>query len=309
MKAAYNGASSKQYRGVVVPMVTPFTPTGDLDEVAVCRIVDHLLAAGVAGIFVLGTTGEDASLSLVTRVRLAAMVIDHVRGQATVYAGISHNCLDSSIELATTLRQAGVDVLVARLPTYYTLNAAEQQAYFETLIRCCPAPIMLYNITGTTHMTIPLEVVEALSHDPKVVGIKDSDNNPPRLAELIARLGQRRDFSILVGVSAQSVAAMRLGADGLVPSGGNLAPHTCQDLYASAVRGDWSSAEAYQHKLDTLGSLLRDGYSLAQSLGRLKAAMGTLSLCDATVLPPLVTPSDAQQEDIRQGVLEWQSGS
>jgi 4-hydroxy-tetrahydrodipicolinate synthase len=305
--AAKESSADKQCHGVVVPMVTPFTPAGELDEGAVRRIIDHLISGGVAGVFVLGTTGEDASLSLDTRIRLAEITTEHVGGRATVYAGISHNCLESSVELAAALQPLGVDILVARLPTYYALNGPEQQAYFETLLQRCPGPVMLYNISSTTHMAIPLEVIESLSQDPKVVGIKDSDNNLPRLTELLARLGGRPGFSILVGVSSLSVATMRLGADGLVPSGGNLVPHLWQALYNSCLRGDWASAEGYQRKVDELGSLLRDGYSLAQSLGRLKVAMGTGSLCDATVLPPLATPSDPQQKEARRGFLEWQN--
>jgi 4-hydroxy-tetrahydrodipicolinate synthase len=288
-------------------MVTPFTHAGELDEGAARRIIDHLVSGGVDGVFVLGTTGEDASLSLDTRIRLAAITAEHVSGRATVYAGISHNCLDSSVKLAAALPQIGVDVLVARLPTYYALNGMEQQAYFEALLQRCPGPLMLYNISSTTHMAIPLEVIESLSRDPKVVGIKDSDNNLPRLQELLARLGGRRGFSILVGVGSLSVAAMRLSADGLVPSGANLVPDLWQGLYARCLEGDWPSAEGYQREADTLGSILRGGHSLAQSLGRLKAAMGTRALCDAYVLPPLATPSDAQQNEVRAGFLDWQS--
>jgi 4-hydroxy-tetrahydrodipicolinate synthase len=213
------------------------------------------------------------------------------------------------VELAMALHQTGVDVLVARLPTYYALDGQEQQIYFEALVDRSPGPLMLYNISNTTHMTIPLEVVEALSHSPKVVGIKDSDSNLPRLQDLLDRLGSRQDFSILVGVTSLSAQALALGADGLVPSAGNLVPGLCQELYASGIKAESTAAEDCQRRLDGLGALLRDGYSLAQSLGRLKAAMGALSLCDAYVLPPLLTPSAAQQSDVRHEFLEWQSQS
>ncbi len=50
------------YRGVIVPMITPFTPDGDIDKAAVRRVVEHLVSGGVHGIFVLGTTGEALSI-------------------------------------------------------------------------------------------------------------------------------------------------------------------------------------------------------------------------------------------------------
>ena len=305
MEHTHTLSKVKRYHGVVVPMVTPFTPDGDLDEPAVRGLIDHLVSGGVAGIFVLGTTGEDGSIPLPMRARLVALTVEQVCGRATTYAGISHNCLSSSMEAAETYRRQGIDVLVARLPTYYVLTGEEQHAYFETLVGGIPGPLMLYNITATTHMPIPVDVVQALSHNPKVVGIKDSDNNPSRLNELLERLGGRDDFSVLVGVSALAAKALSLGADGFVPSQGNLVPGVCQHLYERGAQGDGAAAKAYQGKLDEVSDLVRAGRSLAQSLGLLKAAMGAISLCGPDVLPPLPTPSNAQQGAVRRAFLQW----
>jgi 4-hydroxy-tetrahydrodipicolinate synthase len=166
---------------------------------------------------------------------------------------------------------------------------------------------MLYNISSTTHMTIPLEVVEALSQNRQVVGIKDSDNNLPRLQALIEKLGRRPDFSILVGVTALAAQMLMLGADGLVPSPGNLVPDICQCLYESTRRGDRDAALVCQRRLDEVSMLFRNGRTLAQSLGLLKAAMGALSLCGPDVLPPLPTPSTRDQDAVRRAFLEWQA--
>ncbi|RPI51843.1 MAG: dihydrodipicolinate synthase family protein, partial [Chloroflexi bacterium] len=231
MEAITQPRISKQGSGIVVPMVTPFTPDGDLDEPAVRRVVAHLLAGGGSGIFVLGTTGEDASMPAPMRARLVAITVEQVDRRATTYAGISHNCLAESVAAAAEYRRLGIDVLVARLPTYFALGGEEQQAYFETLLEQTPGPLMLYNISSTTHMALPIPVVEVLSRHPKVVGLKDSDADLPRLEELVRRLGGRPDFSLLCGVTAWSTQALVLGADGCVPSTANLVPEVCQRLY------------------------------------------------------------------------------
>ncbi|MGQ9599666.1 MAG: dihydrodipicolinate synthase family protein [Anaerolineae bacterium] len=307
MKNQKRGPKVKPYRGVVVPMITPFTADGDLDELAIRRVIDHLVGGGVAGIFVLGTTGEEASMPMGMRSRLLKLTIEHVTDRATVYAGISHNSLSCSVEAAWEYHELGADVLVARLPTYYALNSAEQYDYFCALLDRIPGPFMLYNITSTTHMTIPVETVERLRENPKVVGIKDSDNNLSRLEELVARLGGRSDFSILVGVTRLSSRSMLMGADGIVPSLGNLAPELCQRLYEGAVAGDIQTAEALQARLDQLEALIRGNRSLAQSLGFLKAAMGALSLCEPYVLSPLPTPGAVEVAAIHESFLEWSS--
>src|SRR5207244_5303956 len=72
--------------GVVVPMITPFTPAGAIDEPAVARLVDHFITNRIAGIFPLGTTGEAASIHPDDRRRLVAAIVKSVARRATVYA-------------------------------------------------------------------------------------------------------------------------------------------------------------------------------------------------------------------------------
>ena len=86
---------SSPYRGVVVPMITPFTPAGAIDEAAIGRIVDHLCNARLAGIFPLGTTGESMSIHPDEKRRVVAATVKHTNGRAMVYAGIAGNCFRS----------------------------------------------------------------------------------------------------------------------------------------------------------------------------------------------------------------------
>ena len=101
--------------GVVVPMVTPFTAAGSLDEHAARNMVDFLLEGGVEGIFVLGTTGEAASVPRTARARLVELTVNQVNGQAQVYAGLNDNCLADAVEAGNSYLQAGVDAVVALL--------------------------------------------------------------------------------------------------------------------------------------------------------------------------------------------------
>ena len=171
-------------------MITPVTPHGELDEPAVRRVIDHLIEGGVSGIFILGTTGESASIPAAMKSRLVALTVEHTAKRVMVYAGISHNCLTYSVEAAQTFFELGVDVTVAHLPSYYELNPAEQEAYFITLSKNLTGPLMLYNIPITTHMSMPLGVIERLSKLTNIVGMKDSENDAARLANEINLFGQ-----------------------------------------------------------------------------------------------------------------------
>jgi dihydrodipicolinate synthase/N-acetylneuraminate lyase len=306
MNADQPSSATKRYLGVVVPMITPITSRGDLDEPAVRRVIDHLIEGGVNGIFVLGTTGEGASVPRRTRSRLVAIAVEHVGDRVATYAGIGNNCLDHSVHAAEEYFRLGVDVVVAHLPSYYALDPEEQSDYYAALAERIPGPLMLYNIPSTTHMSIPIEVVEKLSHHHKIIGLKDSENSVSRLEAVVEALGGRSDFAVFAGVSALSARALCLGADGIVPSPAHLVPDLCQRLYETGVQGDVASAEEYQRQVDQVANIYVRNRTLGQSLAALKAAMGTLGLCNPDVLPPLRPLDAAQQEAVRREFLEWQ---
>jgi 4-hydroxy-tetrahydrodipicolinate synthase len=288
-------------------MVTPVTPQGDLDEPGVRRVIDHLIEGGVSGIFVLGTTGEAASVPHTMRSRLVAITVKHVGNRVATYAGISHNCLDHSVHAAKECFRLGIDVAVAHLPSYYALSPEEQCDYYIALVEQIPGPLMLYNIPSTTHMSIPIEVVEQLSQHPKVVGLKDSEKDVARLEAVIERLGGRSDFAVFVGVTVLAARALSLGADGMVPSSGNLVPARCQGLYESGIRGDVARAEVYQRQVDEAAAIYQRNRTLGQSLAALKVAMGALGLCGPDVLPPLRPLGPAEQAAVRREFLAWRA--
>jgi 4-hydroxy-tetrahydrodipicolinate synthase len=107
------------------------------------------------------------------------------------------------------------------------------------------------------------------------------------------------------GASVLAAQGLALGADGVVPSQGNLTPVLCRALFDRAVKGDRELAEAHQRRMDALTRLFVEGRSLAQSLGALKALMGVLGLCGPDVLPPLRPLPPEEREALRRRFLAW----
>jgi 4-hydroxy-tetrahydrodipicolinate synthase len=279
-------------------MVTPVTADGDLDAPAADRLVARIAASG-AGIFVLGTTGEAASVPRALRRRLVEIAVASASGRVPVFAGIGGNCATDSIAAAEEYLRAGVDAVVAHLPSCYLIEPAEMQAYFELLARRISGPLVLYNIPQTTRMSVPVEIVERLTAFPNVVAFKDSENVPGRLEQVADRLGGRPQFSIFMGTALLSVAALRRGFDGLVPGSGNIAPELWARLYAHARAGEWAAAEAFQAQLDALAQVSQRNRNLGQSLAALKAAMEARGLCGPYVLPPLRTLDPSARQAVR----------
>jgi dihydrodipicolinate synthase/N-acetylneuraminate lyase len=287
--------NGKKCQGVIVPMVTPFTPAGQIDTESVRRIIDHLVAGGVEGIFVLGTTGESASISMIQKQMLVKAAVEYTKNRALVYAGISSNCFDESAAMAKCYTDLGADVLVAHASYYYTLSDDEIFSYFTKLADHIAGPLVIYNIPKTTNLSLSLDVIERLSRHERIIGIKDSENTLGRLEAALQRFSGRSDFLYVVGCAPLSAKAVSLGAAGIVPSSANLVPRMYQQLFENALKGNRAAAQDLQEQTDRVSAMYQKNRSLGQSLAALKAAMHVLELCGPTVLPPLVTLG---QEDI-----------
>ncbi len=283
------------HHGVVVPMVTPVTAAGELDEAAVDRLVEFLIAGGIEAIFVLGTTGEGVSVPASIRRGLVRRTVEAVARRVKVYAGIPEAPADSAT--ANEYFHAGADAIVAKPPESYPVG--KLLAWYEALLARLEGPLIMYNIPSTTNVSIPLAVLAELAGHPMVAGIKDSENDAKRMGELLRKFGEVPGFSIFVGVGALMADGLKLGADGIVPSVGNLIPGVCKELCASARRGDWIEASAHAKRMKDVSALYQDGRTLGQSLVALKAALYCRGLCTAHVLPPLVPLKAAEVEALR----------
>ena len=294
---------NKAYRGVVVPMVTPIAPDGLVDIPAARRIIEHLLDGGVDGVFVLGTTGEGASVPRSEALRLVELTAQQVRGRALVFSGLYENCLLEAVNTGNQYLRAGADVLVLLPSFYFTLQPSETLSSIASVLDRLAGPVFLYNIPAISHCSIPLDIVEQLLGHPRLVGMKDSENDALRLGQLVTRLSKRPDFSVFIGVGAHMAKMLSLGADGIVPSVGNLVPEVCVELADAIRQGDSSRAVLLEERMMATANLYQRGRSLGGSLAALKAAMNSLGLCGPDVLPPLLTLPDDERKRVRQEMV------
>jgi 2-dehydro-3-deoxy-D-pentonate aldolase len=151
----------------------------------------------------------------------------------------------------------------------------------------------------TANVSIPLDLIAQLIGHPKLAGIKDSENDQARHEELLKRFGGRKDFSIFIGVGALMEKGLRLGADGIVPSAGNLIPTVCKNFCDAAREKNWSATSAYFSQMSATAALYQKGRTLDESLAALKAAAHSLGLCSPAVLPPLKLLSETELKALR----------
>lgn len=292
-----------KYHGVVVPMVTPVTKEGDIDVKAVERIIDNFAKYNVSALL-MGTTGEGNSVAVEQGVKMIEAAAKAAAGRITIYAGLAGNCVSEQMEATKKFVAAGADVIAATLPCYYALTPEQMMKYYTDLADVLTIPLMLYNITITTHMSIPVDVIEKLSHHPNIVGLKDSEDNQGRMEEILSLVADRDDFAYFCGCAANSAKALSLGADGIVPSVGNYLPKMYADLFDAGVKGDTATAEDLQQKTIEIGKINTAGLTLGQSLAGLKVIMKMVGLCDTFMLPPLTELDDDTVKRIQEQAKE-----
>ncbi|WP_302952369.1 dihydrodipicolinate synthase family protein [uncultured Prevotella sp.] len=275
-----------KYHGVVVPMVTPITKNNEIDIDAVKRIINNFAQYNVSAL-IMGTTGEGNSVSVESGVKMIKAASEAAAGRITIYAGLAGNCISEQYDAAEKFIEAGADVIAATLPCYYSLTPKQMYEYYKNLADTLTAPLMLYNITITTHMSIPLDVIEKLSHHPNIVGLKDSENNIQRMEEALTLFSDREDFAYFCGCAANSAKALSLGADGIVPSVGNYLPKIYKDLFEAGISGNTEIANDLQAKTIEIGKINTDNLTLGESLAGLKVIMKMYGLCETHMLPPL----------------------
>lgn len=280
--------NTQKYAGVIVPMISPLSASGDIDRDACRRIVEHIVTADCAP-FLAGTTGESHSLDDLQKATLVAETVSQTGGRQPVYAGISDNCLSSAIAKARDYSVLGADVAVAHLPCYYTIERDEMEAWYRQLADQSPLPVIIYNIPSTTGLSMPLDLVDRLSSHDNIVGLKESERGDDRLDRALALWGDREDFTFHLGWAAKSAYGLARGLDGIVPSSANFVPALYRQLYQAAKSGDVQEAERLQSLTDDISLYYQDGRVLSRSLPMLKAMMASADLCEAHAAPPMLT--------------------
>lgn len=292
----------KQFSGILVPMITPFRETGDLDHLAAKKISAHLASNGASPVL-FGTTGEGPSISKLDMLeirRFIETVVSSVEGKVPVYVAISDQSLMTSKTLARECFSLGVSAVIAHVPTYYPCKPEAIKTYFNKLVENIKGPLLLYNIPLTTHVSISLDVIDELSYHPSIIGIKDSDGDALRLQKSLKAWKSRLDFSYFCGSEGLALEAYRQGADGLVPSTGNIFPKTFVEMHETALQKRFDETAVLFDKMQEISQIYLKNRTLDQSLSALKTVMHILGFCTKVMLPPLFSTSNQEEEKIRK---------
>jgi len=292
------------FLGTAPALVTPFDADGGIDEAAYRRLLDHVIAggpayAGVEAVVVLGTTGENPTVTHDERRRLVDLTLEHVDGRVPVVVGAGTNDTAQSVVLSKEAADAGADALLVVQPYYNKPTPAGFLAHCAEIAAATECPIILYNVPGRTGYNVPAEGTLRIAEElPSVVAVKEASGNLNQIADIIAH---RPDgFAVYSGDDDLTLPMLALGADGLISVVANALPGQIAELVRLGLAGSFDSARALHFALlDAMRAAFVEPNPVP-----IKAALAAMGLMDARVRLPLVE----MEESLRAKVVAVYAG-
>jgi 4-hydroxy-tetrahydrodipicolinate synthase len=244
--------------GPVVPIVTPCTPEGKIDLDGFRSVCNEMLEVGCRGIFVAGTTGRGPWFSLGERQKLCRAAADQIKGSVSLFAGCSSSGLPEMLENARAMADAGANIAVATVPSYFHYSQSEIEKIYLEFADACPLPVMVYDIPEFTNVKLANEMVLRLANHGNVIGFKDSSADYERFKGLIDALQSFPDFYLMQGKENLIADSLRLGASGFIVSLLHIDPRPFVGVYQAVCAGNDSLADSLQAEINKVIELIRE---------------------------------------------------
>lgn len=287
-------------RGIIPPLITPLLDRDTLDVAGLERLIEHILAGGVHGLFILGTSGEAPALSYRLRRELIQRVCDRVAGRVPVLVGITDTALVEAVALAQHAAAAGAQAVVTAAPYYQPFSQDELAQFVEQLAEELPLPLFLYNYPQLTKVWFEPETLRRLAQINHIIGIKDSSGDLDYFNSLLTLKKERPDWAVLVGPEHLLLETLRCGGDGGVSGSANFHPRLLTDLFKAVEQADQNQAEGLQLKLLTLGEIYHLSKDATAVIRAMKCACSLLGLCENRFAEPITAYGARESGRIRE---------
>ncbi|MBQ2778157.1 MAG: 4-hydroxy-tetrahydrodipicolinate synthase [Bacteroidaceae bacterium] len=245
----------KRLTGMGVALVTPFTEAGEVDYVALDRLVQSQLDEGTDFLCVLGTTAETPTLTTEEKRNVRKCVIDKVAGRLPILLGVGGNCTQSLINELLSEDFTGVDAILSVTPFYNKPSQEGLYRHYRALAAATQLPIYMYNVPGRTGVNLlPDTVVRLATECPNIVGVKEASGSLAQIKEIIDRTPE--GFDVLSGDDGLVFDIIKLGGVGAVTVFGNAYPGAFAQMTHLAMEGKLDEAARLNEAFGEVCSLL-----------------------------------------------------
>jgi len=283
--------------GCGTALVTPFRGDGFIDDRALYALVNWQIDSGIDFIVACGSTGEAATLDEEEWLRAVRLVAEAAAGRVPVFAGCTHNSTRTLVRRAEKLLQIrGLDAVLSANPYYNKPTQEGQYQHFMALAKAVdPLPVVLYNVPGRTGVNLDPETVVRLAEDSEnIAAIKEASGKLSQIASLVHSLP--RGFKIFSGDDNLALAAIGIGAHGLISVASNEAPTEITRMVRAALRNEWPLAR----EIDRKYSRLFEANFWESNPGPAKTILSLMGRCEADVRLPLVKPDRAMRQKLER---------
>lgn len=240
--------SENPFGQVLVALVTPFTADGEVDWPGVEKHIDSVVAGGVDGIVISGTTGETSTLTDPEKLRLIEVAKDVASGRAKVIQAGGSNETAHAMQLYRQSAAAGADGVMVVTPYYNKPTQAGILTHFRMIADATDLPVILYDIPGRTGVPIAYETILRAAKHPNILAIKDAKGDFAQ----VSRVLNQTDLLYFSGDDVNVLPQLAIGASGLIGVVDNIAPQPYRQIVDAVNAGDLHAATAAHQRLEPL---------------------------------------------------------
>ncbi len=290
--------------GIIPPLVTPLKGNDTLDIESLERLIEYLIAGAVHGLFILGTTGEEQSLSYRLRQQMIRETCRINNNRLPVLVCITDTSIVESIKLAQLAADCGASGVVSAPPYYFATGQPELAEFYETLVPQLPLPVFLYNMPSHTKVNFAPATIHRIAANEQVVGFKDSSANTVYFQSVMYAMKERPDFAMLVGPEEVTGECVLLGAHGGINGGANMFPELYVSMYNAAKAGNLAEVKRLQQFIMQISvSVYTVGQHGSSYLKGLKCALSLLGIIDDDfVAAPFNKFNEPERDKVRQAL-------
>lgn len=290
--------------GIIPPLVTPLLGNDTLDVESLENLVEHLIAGGVHGLFILGTTGEEQSLSYRLRKQMISETSRINAGRLPLLVCITDTSIVESVNLAKYAAENGASAVVSAAPYYFATGQPELAEFYEDLLKELPLPLFLYNMPSHVKVNFSPDTIYRIAQNEKVVGFKDSSANLPYFQSVMYKMKDRKNFAMLMGPEEVTAESVMLGANGGINGGANMFPELYVALYNAAKEGDlkkvWHLQQLVMQISTTIYTVGKYGSSYLKGLKCACSLLGVIK--DDFVAAPFHKFNEPERNKIREAL-------
>ena len=233
-----------EIKGLIPAMATPMHADGSLNIEAIAPLANALIANGADGLFIAGSMGEAASLSLDERMEAVRATVRAVNGRVPVIAGTGFITTEETVRMTRLCENEGVAAVSVITPYYWKLSQKALYRHYAAVIQSTSIPVFAYNLPQNTGNNLDPETVGRLYRNEGLAGAKDScakwENTRAYMDET------DEGFCMLVGEDSLCLEGLKYGSKGSISAPANICTHVMSSIYRRFVSGDIEGAQQAQ---------------------------------------------------------------